>query len=268
MRNKFDKILTKDFLKQEYIDSKRSQGDIAQIVGCSYVTVGRYLKIHNINCRYGREAQTKLMEKPYFDFKWLYQKYVVERKNTTDIARACNVGRTTIKRWLKKHDIKARTNSEAHVGLLRSEKSKKKQAGSVTGKNNPFFGRKHSKKSKKKIGKSKLGSKPHWYRCEYIDRFGKQYKFHSSWELKFAEYLDRNNVDWSSGDKRFYYADDEDIKRCYWPDFYLKDSDSYIEIKGYFRDKDKRKMEIIKETYPKINLEILRRNDLEKIGVL
>jgi len=270
MGNKFDKILTKDFLKQEYNNNLKTSTQIASEVGCHFITVLNYMKKFNISRRTEQESQLNLNNNngKYQNFDWLYKKYIIERKNTTEIAKICNAGRTTIKRWLRKHNIRARTNSEAHFGLVRSEESRKRQSKSLEGKNNHFFGRKHSEKSKKKMSKSKLGSKPYWYRHKYISRSGKQYKFHSSWELKFAEYLDRDGIKWESGVDKFYYIDDENIRRCYWPDFYLGDSDLYIEIKGYFRKKDKRKMEIIQNFYSDRKFLILRKNDLESMGVL
>lgn len=60
---------------------------------------------------------------------------------------------------------------------------------------------------------------------------------HGSWELKYAQYLDANNIKWSRNKDSFAYFFDGK-ERKYTPDFYLIDTDEYIEIKGYKTEKD------------------------------
>ncbi|MCK9575809.1 MAG: hypothetical protein WC979_00750 [Candidatus Pacearchaeota archaeon] len=65
-------------------------------------------------------------------------------------------------------------------------------------------------------------------------------KFHGSWEVAYAKYLDANNIKWRRPTERFEYYF-ENKKRHYTPDFYLIDEKKYIEIKGYPTDKDRAK---------------------------
>jgi len=53
------------------------------------------------------------MSELYKNGKWLHQKYWEEGFSLKDIARLCNIHYKTVQYWLKKHEIKARTKSEA-----------------------------------------------------------------------------------------------------------------------------------------------------------
>jgi hypothetical protein len=69
--------------------------------------------------------------KPYWDKEWLYQEYVVNQKSAADIAKEQGCEEANILYFLRKHQISARTISEArnikHWG--------------VSGENNPMFGK-------------------------------------------------------------------------------------------------------------------------------
>lgn len=62
-------------------------------------------------------------------------------------------------------------------------------------------------------------------------------KFHGTWELKYAKWLDENNVKWRRPNEKFEY-EFEGKKRFYTPDFYLIEEECYVEIKGYPVKKD------------------------------
>lgn len=91
----------------------------------------------------------------------------------------------------------------------------------------------------------------------------KNIKLHGSWELKYAQYLDDNNIKWIRNVECFKYVF-ENKERRYTPDFFLIDSDEYIEIKGYKTDKDFAKW----DRFPKNKkLRILEKEDLKFLGV-
>ena len=81
---------------------------------------------------------------------------------------------------------------------------------------------------------------------------------HGTWELKFAQYLDLNNIKWIRPREKFTYFYDNK-ERYYTPDFYLIDLDIYIEIKGFKTKKDEAKW----TQFPK-KLKILFKDDLIK----
>ncbi|NBT09188.1 MAG: hypothetical protein EBS98_10405 [Chitinophagia bacterium] len=87
---------------------------------------------------------------------------------------------------------------------------------------------------------------------------------HGSWELKYAQYLDANNIKWIRNKDSFHY-EFEGKSRKYTPDFYLLESDEYIEIKGYKTEKDEAKWSQF-PTHRK--LVILMKKELEDLSVI
>lgn len=63
---------------------------------------------------------------------------------------------------------------------------------------------------------------------------------HGTWELNYAKYLDLNCIKWIRNKDIFSYIFDGKDRK-YTPDFYLIESDEYIEIKGYKTEKDSAK---------------------------
>jgi len=85
----------------------------------------------------------------------------------------------------------------------------------------------------------------------------------SSYEIAFAKYLDRNNIKWFYESERFNLP-----SSTYTPDFYLPNTNEYIEIKGWWRECKKVKFNLFKQLYPEIKIKVLMKLDLEKLGVL
>jgi hypothetical protein len=70
----------------------------------------------------------------------------------------------------------------------------------------------------------------------------KNYKYKNvmlkgKWELKTAKWLDKQNIKWEYEKYNFLYEWEGNEHR-YFPDFYLKNLDVFIEVKGYKTDKD------------------------------
>lgn len=268
-------------LREMYCEDKKTISEIADIVGMSKSTMRLALKKFGIPIRNGLESQLKYTSNEddhrYRDEHWLHKKYVEEHKNSAEIASMCNAGKTTIKRWLKKHGIPTRSNSESHVGHVRTKESRRKQAKTVTGVGNHFYGREHTDETKELIrvqnsgtNASRYGKSPEWSWCEYEDTKGVVHKFQSSWELAYAEYLDSNNIEWVShkGMRRFKYVDAGGVDHTYAPDFYLPETNEYIEIKGWFPKQAQYKMYQVAKNYPAVKINILMYEQLSDMGVL
>lgn len=87
---------------------------------------------------------------------------------------------------------------------------------------------------------------------------------HGSWEVAYAKYLDANKIKWIRNTDSFLYIFDSKERR-YTPDFYLIDTDEYIEIKGYKTEKDNAKW----TQFPKNKkLIILMHKELKKLGII
>lgn len=86
---------------------------------------------------------------------------------------------------------------------------------------------------------------------------------HGSWEVAYAEYLDLNNISWIRCKDRFEYTF-EGAVHYYTPDFYLVESDTYVEIKGYKTKKDEAKWKQFPVTK---TLKVLKKKDLQNLGI-
>lgn len=80
-----------------------------------------------------------------------------------------------------------------------------------------------------------------------------EWSVRGSWELKIAEKLNQLNILWERNHMLKYSkcVDDKCILKNYNPDFYLPNTDEYIEVKGYYSDIDKEKMKLVKEHNPR-----------------
>ena len=85
----------------------------------------------------------------------------------------------------------------------------------------------------------------------------------SSYEIKFTQFLDLSGIKWLYEPKTFNLG-----KMTYTPDFYIPEWKCYIEIKGWWRDDAKEKFKLFKKLYPKVNIKVLYKKELEKLGVL
>lgn len=82
-------------------------------------------------------------------------------------------------------------------------------------------------------------------------------KLDGGWELIVAKWFDLNNIKWIRNTNGFNY--DWNGPRTYFPDFYLIDLDLYVEVKGYTRDRDILKWEVVP------NLIIIKKNEIDLI---
>ncbi len=205
------------------------------------------------------------------DKDWLYNKYFIEKKTVKEIADICGAGKTTIKRWINKHGFEARDNSECHKGIKRSEEFCRKQSERVSGKGNPFYGKRHTSETIDKIMEKKMyypyqGGRVKWYSHTRND--GKEIKLQGTWEFETARYFDDNNEHYLVHGEfdSFSYSTETGI-RVYYPDFYLPDKDIYIEVKGYFNDRMKNKLSAVRKEH-KVKIEIWQKKELEEKGIL
>ena len=84
---------------------------------------------------------------------------------------------------------------------------------------------------------------------------------HGTWELEYAKYLDANNINWTRAKDTFAYTFDGKDRK-YTPDFYLIDTNEYVEVKGYKTAKDEAKW----SQFPK-KLVVLMKEELQELGI-
>lgn len=106
-----------------------------------------------------------------------------------------------------------------HNGMLgkkMTEETKQKLRVVNLGKGNPSYG--------KPISNAKV-------------TFYNGIKFKSTWEAIFAKWLDSKGFIWQYEPKRFFFDG-----FSYLPDFFVKEFNSYVEIKGFWRGNDREKV--------------------------
>lgn len=155
----------------------------------------------------------------------------------------------------------------SHLGHKDSPETRLKKSIANSGENNGFFGHKHTEENKaKKRGKlnpsygksASYGDKRYWYDSPLQGKIS----FRSPWELKYAKYLDSNNILWLYEIETFELSDE----MSYTPDFFLPQLEKFIEIKGWMNEKSKIKISKFKDEYP-WELDVLQKKDLRSLGI-
>lgn len=122
-------------------------------------------------------------------------------------------------------------------------------------------GHAHTLKTKMEISERMSGNN-NGGRCKWFTVDNK--KVQGTWEFNFAIELNRRNIDWEPHPKppwKFF----RDGKECnYTPDFYIKEDDLFLELKGYWWGNDKEKMNLISEQHSDKNLLIIEKEDYER----
>lgn len=253
--------ITKKFLIREYIINKKSCKTIAKMVGCTAMTIYHKLKNYNIPTRTPNEAcPWRGKKRPEHSKKmkgWKNPKVseALKNKYKGKNASAYIDGRTnkiyyciekecnniiSYANWSKGNKrCKSHANRINMLGNIPWNKNKK--CSQLAGKNNPMYG---------KI------IKPSWGKYKNIS-------MRSSWEIKYAEYLDKNNIKWEYESKTFDLGN-----TTYTPDFYLSEQNLYIEIKGYSSNVFVNKFKLFKKLYPKVKINVLREEHLKSMKVL
>ena len=182
-----------------------------------------------------------------------------DRQNTT-----FQIDRDKVKK--SKLDYSNQFTKARFLGLsipIVSNETRSKQSKNQKNRYQDLAYRKHiSEKVSETVSKKLIEGNWHTYSDVKKIRY-KDIKFDSSWEVKYAQWLDANNIPWERCKSRFAYTYNN-VKKHYTPDFYLHTLDEYIEIKGYETEKDHAKW----NQFPSnCKLTVLRESDLRKIGV-
>lgn len=124
------------------------------------------------------------------------------------------------------------------------------------------FKSKHSNATSKGVRKKVLEGTWHWSFSKTRTHEYNGIKFYGKWELQYAQWLDKNSINWKRPKEKFLY-NHNGVERYYTPDFYLIDEDCYIEVKGYETEKDRCKW----RDFP-FKLKILKRDKLYDLGII
>lgn len=98
--------------------------------------------------------------------------------------------------------------------------------------------------------------------CKKIKYKGIQMR--STWEVAYAKYLDRKEIKWQYESETFELSKGS----TYTPDFYLPETDTYVEIKGRWYKDAKKKFKLFQKKYYSINIILLTRKELRKLKII
>jgi hypothetical protein len=160
---------------------------------------------------------------------------------------------------LYSHPLKGKTKETSEIVRKISEKIKGRDFGFKKG-------CKHSEQIKIKISNSMKGNKNANHRGDRQSYY-KDIRMDSSWECGVAYYLDLNKINWKYSKTTYVLSNG-----CtYTPDFFIYSNNKLIkiiEVKGYFREQNKRKFKKFIQDYPNLNIEIWDKDILKEKGIL
>lgn len=156
--------------------------------------------------------------------------------------------------------IKAKQEGKQYIT---SEETKKKISEYMS-KNNPSMKKENREKIRNTVLKKVQEGSWHFKNSLYHNI--KKYDYNGiillgNYEYQYAQYLDNNNIKWRKPTEAFEYVWNKKI-HSYLPDFYLIETDEYVEIKGIETARDRAKW----SQFPK-KLKILKRKELRKLGL-
>lgn len=137
----------------------------------------------------------------------------------------------------------------------------------------PMLGKKHSIQTREQLSLKAKSFSNGFIKCKWHKIFcnflGREVNVQGSLEKLYAEYLNSKKINWIKPNFSLKYRDD--IIRNYFPDFYLPDTNEYIEIKGFwFKNKncrldDEIKMKRVIECNPDKIIRILFKKDIDAL---
>lgn len=156
-------------------------------------------------------------------------------------------------------------SSTIHKNKKVSLKTRKKMSDnswSKKGMKHPLKGKKHKKSTIQKLSKIAAKQCCSYERKHIYNGTNGQLLMRSSWEVKYAEWLDKNKIKWE-------YEPTFTLSNglTYIADFRLLDG-TIIEIKGYFRPDAINKWQKFCSDYPNIPKQLLMKKELGELGVL
>ncbi len=87
----------------------------------------------------------------------------------------------------------------------------------------------------------------------------------SGYEIGYAKWLNENNIAWDKPKPIPYKLNGKD--KNYYPDFLLVNTNEIIEIKGYWWNNDRLKMDAVRSQHPELKITVLTNKELKILGV-
>jgi len=202
--------------------------EIAEKVGYKKNTISRLLR--NTKYEITNPSHSSNTKHTIKNRDFLHHQYVELGKSTQQIADEFGGSNNMVNRYLKKHEIPLRSQSES-IALSH----KNGYAQPLKGADNPRFGKdaKHGK-------------------GQWVNLDGEWHYMRSSWEIDVAKYLFLKGYNFKYEQVRFDLGD-----ATYKPDFFIYkengELDFIIEVKGWMHDGHARKSMLFQSLYPEID---------------
>jgi hypothetical protein len=103
-----------------------------------------------------------------------------------------------------------------------------------------------------------------WFKT--TDSFGNDCSLRGTWERDVAQWLDSQGIMWTR--KHYVKYLDENVNRTYSPDFFIPSDNTIIEVKGHYSDKDKRKMQLVRDQHPDLVMKMIMKKEFEQLQSL
>jgi len=192
--------------------------EIAEKLGCSVTLVQRRLTKAGIKMRSSNDRITIPIDKHVLE-----EMYWVKKMHPVAIGKVFGVHKMTVTKKMLEFGIPFRTKSQARIGKF-----------------NPLYGVGHSEETKNKLSQQFIDGRR---KVSLQNQYGnptkyKETVYRSSWEAGVAFYLDTRLISYEYEYRSFPYPAEYGRIRSYTPDFYLPNTDTYLEVKGVFREKD------------------------------
>jgi len=117
------KYRNEDWLRKQYSGKQLVANEIAEKCGCSERTIQRWLKRHEIERRPGGSivSESKIEYPKLRDKDWIQSEYVEKGKSCVDIAKGVGCSKSSVQKWLDKHNISTTTNKQKTPEKLKDE---------------------------------------------------------------------------------------------------------------------------------------------------
>lgn len=197
--------------------------------------------------------------------------HAIRKSNKIWKCNYCNIEFKSLQELeLHRHNHSAEIKAEiCRLGHIKAGKtySENQKTGKTK---NAWLGKHHSVEARQKISKKRSEQVVNeflpkewvhtkWYKVKNLKN--EEFSVRGTWEVNVAKHLNDLGIYWIKAKPIAYKSD---IVRHYTPDFYLPQTDEYIEVKGRYTDVDKAKMKLVKEQYPSIRIYFLLQDKYRK----
>ena len=248
--------MTKNIL-ESHLSKKLSFNEIAKVENLSLGTIVYWANKYGLKSGYtpftkGTVGKRSALEGKINEIDWV------------KIQKDCDSERLTYIDIVRKYGICKSTISKARaLGLFRplsaSEANKNAWNKYRTSRLAIFHSDSFRRKAARNGGIKKGGGRCKHF--DYISPIAGKVHLQGSWEYEYAKYLDSKGIRWERNSKGFPYTYGGKESK-YFPDFYLSDEKTFVEIKGYETERDHAKWEQFPEP-----LRILKGKDLLSLGL-